>query len=371
MSTIGDQKLNTLDSLPREKSNPKIILVNRYSPPTSIYRLTQDLRSVLGKEASVINLRYNPREPKIDGSSVSFRARFQVLPQLNYLFRNIAFSNARKYIESLSRNEGHLIVHYTSQFSGVLNMDMVTNIISIHDSPYYINNSSFIEKHYLTWLYNSLKMQKYIITNTNQLKNELIDFGFEGEIRTIYHPYSSIFQHLAIKKDTLRKKLGLPNDRKLVLSISTDSARKNLPMVKRVLDKLGNGFKLVRVGTSLGSSITFRDIDDKTLNELYNACDVLLLPSLYEGFGFPIIEAFATGLPVVASDIPTIKEIAGNAAVLCDPRDLDNLKEGIMNTMEYKDDLIRKGIERSSLFSFDRFRNNMLSLYENIEQDTL
>ena len=83
------------------------------------------------------------------------------------------------------------------------------------------------------------------------------------------------------------------------------------------------------------------------------------------------MEAFASGLPVVTSDIPTIREVAGRAAVLCDPRDTESLKDGIRYAIDHADDLMRKGIERSALFSFDRFRSNILSLYRKIEENVM
>ena len=367
MNTV-DQSKTKINSKVRHDLNSKIFLINRYAPLSSTYRYVQDLSSIFGMKATILNLKFNSMGIKPICSGVSFEGMFRKLPYLNYLFRNIAFTNARKYIESLTENSDNAIVHYTNQFSGVLNISDVITIVTVHDSPYYVGDSSFITRRYLIQLYNSLKEQRYIITDTNHLKNELIDFGFEGEITTVYLPYSPRFQRLSLEKEALRKKLALPNNKKLVLSVSTDSARKNLPMVKKVVDELGNDFRLVRVGTPLGDSITFKGVDDESLNELYNACDVLLFPSLYEGFGFPIVEAFASGLPVVTSDIPTIREVAGNAAVLCDPRDTENLKDGIRHAIDHADELMRKGGERSLLFSFERFKSNILSLYNRIEK---
>lgn len=366
-----EQNMNESSILVPHDLNSKIFVVNRYFPPTSIYRWTQDLSSVFGPKATIVNLAFNTEDKEAVYSGIYFTGKFKKFPYMNYLFKNLAFTKAKKYIESLSRNADHAIVHYTNQFSGILKISGVKTIVSVHDSPYYVEGSSFIERHYLMRLYNSIKKQRYITTNTNHLKNELIDFGFEGEITTVYLPYSQKFRRLSMEKKEIRMKLGLPLDKKLVLSVSTDSPRKNMPMVRKVLDGLGDDFRLVRVGTPLGNSITFGGIDDETLNELYNACDVLLFPSLYEGFGLPIVEAFASGLPVVTSDIPTIREVAGDAAVLCDPHDAGELIEGVRYALEHADDLVRKGIERSALFSFDRFRSNILSLYGKIEENVM
>lgn len=365
MTTVNQRTTETSDMVLND-FNSKIFVVNRYFPPTSVYRWTQDLSSIFGQKATIINLKFKAKDKESVCSGICFDGTFRKFPYLNYLFRNIAFKNARKYIERSSQDANYTIVHYTNQFSGILKISGVITIVSVQDSPYYFEGSTFFEKQYLIRLYNSLKNQRYIITNTDHLKNELIDFGFAGEITTVHLPYSPKFRYLSQEKKKLRIKLGLPLEKKLILSVSTDSPRKNLPMVKKLADELGNDFRLVRVGTPLGSSITFKGIDDDALNELYNACDVLLFPSLYEGFGLPIVEAFASGLPVVTSDIPTIREVAGDAAVLCDPRDAQNLKEGVRYALEHSDDLMREGIERSMKFSFDHFKSAILSFYEGI-----
>ena len=369
MTSATDQNQNDRSNPVLDTLDSKIFLINRYSVLDSPYRWARDLLSILGERATLINLKFNLRQPIIADSGIIFDGKFVGLPYLNYLLRDIAFSNARKYIERVSRDIGHVIIHYTNQFSGVLNIPGVGDIVNVQDSPYYVENSSFIQRLYLRSLYNSLKKQQHIVTNTNHLKNELTEFGFEGEITTLYLPYSPRFRRLSLEKEALRKKLALPYNKKLVLSVSTDSARKNLQMVKKAVDELGSDFRLVRVGTPLGDSITFKAVDDESLNELYNACDVLLFPSLYEGFGLPIVEAFASGLPVVTSDIPTIREVAGDAAALSDPRNAEDIKDAIKFALNNSDNFAKKGIERSLKFSFDGFKKGIIALYKKIERE--
>lgn len=350
-------------------SNAKIFLINRYAPPTSPFRWAQDLLSILEERATLVNLQFDPNNPQFYSMGINFQGRFKSFPSLNISLRKSAFANFRKFIENVAQKGGKTILHYTNQFSGTFRISNVTEIVNVQDSPFYVENLSIFEKLYLRSLYNSLKREPYIVTNTEHLKDELISFGFKGEITTIYLPYSPVFRHLSVEKRDLRMKLGLPLDKKLILSVSTDSPRKNLPTVNKVMDKLGEDFKLVRVGSSLGNSITFRGIDDETLNEIYNACDVLLFPSLYEGFGLPIIEAFAAGLPVVSSDIPTIREIGRNAATLCDPHDVDDLKKSVNFALDNADRLSEVGIKEAMKFSYYNFRHDILKLYSSIEEE--
>lgn len=346
--------------------NARIFIVNRYPPLSSPYRWANDLLSVFGEEATLMNLNFNPRRIQFNNGGINFLGRFTLFPSLNHFFRNVAYVNFRKYIETETKYKRKVILHYTNQFSGTFNIPKVAEIVNVQDSPFYMESLSILKKIYIRSLYNSLKEQPYVITNTEHLKNELMSFGFTGEITTVYLPFSPIFHKLSANKEEIRMALGLPLDKKLILSVSTDSPRKNLPIVKRVVDELGSDFMLVRVGTPLGKSITYKGINDRSLNELYNACDVLLFPSLYEGFGLPIVEAFAAGIPVVTSDIPTIREVAGNAAIFCNPRDAEDLKNGVIFALSNAKDLTRRGMDRSMKFTFDHFKEAVLSVYKNI-----
>lgn len=81
----------------------------------------------------------------------------------------------------------------------------------------------------------------------------------------------------------------------------------------------------------------------------YEGCDIVLFPSLYEGFGLPIVEAFQAGRPVVTSDLPPMSEVAGDAACLVDPEDVASIRAGVLRLIGdagYRDDLVRRGLAR-------------------------
>jgi glycosyltransferase involved in cell wall biosynthesis len=81
----------------------------------------------------------------------------------------------------------------------------------------------------------------------------------------------------------------------------------------------------------------------------YEGCDIVLFPSLYEGFGLPIVEAFQAGRPVVTSDLPPMSEVAGDAACLVDPEDVASIRAGVLRIIGdagYRDDLVRRGLAR-------------------------
>ena len=125
---------------------------------------------------------------------------------------------------------------------------------------------------------------------------------------------------------------------------------------------LGSDFRLVRVGEKIGDSITFAGVDDEMLNMIYNACDVLLLPSLEEGFGYPVVESFAAGLPVVASDIEVFREVAGDAAVLVEPTP-QGCAAGIREALSAGRELSKRGSQRAKLFGIDVFSQKVKEFY--------
>lgn len=110
--------------------------------------------------------------------------------------------------------------------------------------------------------------------------------------------------------------------------------------------------------SSARSAIEFTGyVDDHDLAQLYGTATALLYPSLYEGFGLPVIEGMACGCPVLTSDRGAMAEVAGDAAVRVDPEDSHAIAEGILRLVEESDlraDNVRRGIERASQFRWER-----------------
>ncbi|MDF9435627.1 glycosyltransferase family 4 protein [Chromohalobacter israelensis] len=98
-------------------------------------------------------------------------------------------------------------------------------------------------------------------------------------------------------------------------------------------------------------------VPEESLPSLYKGAKGLLFPSLYEGFGLPVLEAMACGTPVITSNVTSLPEVAGNAAILINPTDTNELIEAIErleNNPDLRNELVAKGYERVSLFTWEK-----------------
>lgn len=277
---------------------------------------------------------------------------------INIIFGKLIFRKLRKELKDS-------VIHYTTFGLPILS-DNDQDIVTIHDL-FFLDPS---DEAYGRFLHLSeLILRRFrdfgnIIAPSNFVRSELISYGLEGKIKVIYLPPQKGIYFLNNKNEA-REALGLPTEKKLILSISSGLRRKNLGLVKEVMQNLGSGTSLVRVGTPLIGAYNFNSIDVSQLNLIYNACDVLLFPSLREGYGRPLVEAMAAGLPIAATNIEVFREICGSAAVLFEPS-LREAKRAVEEALASADELRKNGLERSEIFSRNGFIDNVRTYYSNV-----
>jgi len=209
----------------------------------------------------------------------------------------------------------------------------------------------------------------------------------ETKIKVIYEGVNPRFRRSS-PDDTsaVRRKYGLPE--RYVLSVGMIEPRKNLTSLLEAYVLLRNEdsqLKLVIVGKrgwlyegffrrlrelGLEDEVIFPGfVADEDLPASYSAADLFAFPSLYEGFGLPVLEAMACGTPVICSNTSSLPEVAGDAALLVDPNSVEALTRAIIDVLENKelrDELRAKGPRQAAKFSWEATARETLAVYESV-----
>ena len=251
-----------------------------------------------------------------------------------------------------------------------------------HDLYYlHDNKDSRILNIYFKRQYSFFSNAKFILSNSNFTKKELIELlDISPDVITTVYPYfnSSMF-HPGESK--FRQFSKIDRNDKVLLSVGSDQPNKNIETVLRVLAKLPPNYKLVRVGRStstlnlihqlgLDGRIIYREnLPENELADIYRGSDMLIFPSLFEGFGIPVLEAMASGICVLVSDRGSLPEVAGKAGVVSDPYDVEGMAESIMRILEDREECERRkqlSLERSSYFTMESQYETLMNVIHRI-----
>jgi len=159
----------------------------------------------------------------------------------------------------------------------------------------------------------------------------------------------------------------------IILSVGAIQRRKNIARLVEAFEHVGAEWKLVLAGSSGFDSDAVRDrmarssrrqdikvlgyIPDFELEELYQRASIFAFPSLDEGFGMPVLDAMARGIPVLTSNVSAMPEVAGEAALLVDPTDVDAIADGLRRLTTdstLRDTFIHAGIARAKEFTWEK-----------------
>jgi glycosyltransferase involved in cell wall biosynthesis len=242
------------------------------------------------------------------------------------------------------------------------------NVVVIHDAAA-LRHPEWYTPGYVRWQRTLLprlaRRARQVITVSEFSRGELADlFGLPPErIAVVPNGVDRRFSPAA-DPAAARQALGL--DRPYALVVGTRIARKNvaaLDAASRALGERGIEVAAAGGGRSYMREETARGlralgyVPDELLPSLYAGAQAVMVPSLYEGFGLPCLEAMASGVPVVASDRAALPETCGAAALLVDPEDPDALAAAAVTAATddgERNRLIEAGLSRVRTFSWDR-----------------
>ena len=187
----------------------------------------------------------------------------------------------------------------------------------------------------------------------------------------------------ATRADVLLDRYGITG--RFLLYVGDSEWRKNLHRVLQALALLDGDIKLLLVGKRAKGDVVLQGwirelgleervvtpgyVADEDLPPLYGAAEVFIFPSLYEGFGLPVIEAMACGCPVITSNVSSMPEIAGDAALLVDPVNVEQIAETInkiLNEKGLQSALSEKGVRRAAFFSWEKSAQETIALIRSI-----
>ena len=207
----------------------------------------------------------------------------------------------------------------------------------------------------------------HIIADSMSTKEDLIKIYQlnSARIDVIYPGIEAQFQPV-LKQDIERVKIKYKLPDQFVLSVGTQEPRKNLARLQEAMNELKIPLVLVGRHGWGAHTQTLGYVPDEDLPALYSAARVFAYPSLYEGFGFPVLEAMACGTPVVTSNVSSLPEIAGGAAILVDPTDPLQIADGIKQALTDRQQLIKLGIAQAKRFSWANTAQQVLEVYEKV-----
>jgi glycosyltransferase involved in cell wall biosynthesis len=217
---------------------------------------------------------------------------------------------------------------------------------------------------------------KRIIVPSEATKKDILSFGIEKErIRIIpeaageeYTPRQNSEIEEAKKKFKIRGKY--------LITIGVGGRKNTEKLIKAFeLAKAGENLKLVLVGRPLGKIKEERGLiytggevsSDNELAALISGSEALVYPSLYEGFGLPVLQGFACGVPVVTSNVSSLPEVGERAAILVDPLKINEIAEGIKTALRGRKGWIEKGLRRARDFSWLKTAQETLEVYQEVK----
>jgi glycosyltransferase involved in cell wall biosynthesis len=269
------------------------------------------------------------------------------------------------------------------------------SVVTIHDCihlmfPQYLPNR-FAFDYARTSIRGAAKRATRVLTVSESSKRDILKYvdTQPEKIDVIYNAYDERFAIDPAEEDVVRVRERYQLQDEFVLYAGNVKPHKNLERLidafqivrKRGLDHL----KLVLIGDDISKYTALRRavhrhqlhkyvrflgyLPEETLAVMYRLAAVFVFPSLYEGFGLPPLEAMASGTPVVTSNVSSLPEVAGDAAVLVDPYDPVAIADGIYRVLtdeQLRKDLRHRGVARAGMFSWEQSVRRVRKIYAEV-----
>ena len=370
--------------------------------PTGIGRYTASLLEALfrlDKKNEYVLLSAGRGEAKKNVEKIFSETNLRQFPP-NVIQRHLNVSNRflntsiffrhQPALENLVREPCDLI--WLPNFSLAAMRPTTPYVLTVHDLSWHLFPHLFSRKmrvwHQAVRPFELIKTAKKIIVPSNSTKNDLLRLVPESreKINVIYHGVSAQYSpKMAAGDHGIRSRHKLP--KKFVLFIGTLEPRKNILTlidgIEQYRQEYRDDIHLVLAGHMGWKSRTIQKrLHDRGLQSwvhylgyvsfsdrpaLYRACQAFFWPSLYEGFGLPVIEAMACGAPVISSAVAALPEVSGAAGIHIDPynsRDITSVLRELMTSPRLQERLKHEGVVRAATFTWEESAKKTLKTFE-------
>jgi len=287
------------------------------------------------------------------------------------------------------RARGHAVdlVHYPRHLVSAQWRVEVPTVLTVAD-VFPLSQPRFFDSatvgHYRLITPRAARRATTVITHSSASQEEAIrHLGIpRARIAVVPHGVGEQFRPVSTDPGWLAHRFGVQGP--YVLCVATLEPRKNLVRAIAAMDRLashfpshtlvltgGRGWLSAELDVALSRTrsrvVVTGYVSDEELVRLYAAAECFLFASLFEGFGFPVLEAMACGAPVVTSDRSSLPEVAGDAAVLVDPYSTEAIAEGIarvLGSSELRTELRDRGLERSARFTWRAAAEATVRVYQ-------
>lgn len=275
--------------------------------------------------------------------------------------------------------------HYAPRFSPVPTVISVMDVSYLHFPELFAKRDLY---QLTSWTKYSVAHAKRVLTISNASRNDIIQ-GYQKDPKKVVVTYPGIKSeskdmNKELSKKELQEKFGI--DKEYILFVGTLQPRKNISRLVEAFSHLKkSSTQLVLVGKKgwlyeeiltapqkfgVKEKVLFLEfVDNNDLPSLYTHALIFVLPSLYEGFGLPVIEAMKYGTPVITSNVSSLPEAGGDASLYINPESVEDITKAmqqLLDNSKLRAEMVKKGYEQVKKFSWEKTAKETLDILQSL-----